>query len=511
MKETAPRHQVIRNGRLLDPERETVAPADVLIDGEDIAEVGPPGMAAPAEAQVVDASDRLLMPGLVNAHTHGHGALSKGLGDKWSLELLLNAAPWVSGGFGLEDKYTSALLNAAEMVLKGCTAAYDMYFEFPTPSLEGLSAVGKGYAEVGLRAVVAPMMADTTLYQAIPGLLDSLPEPHRSHAEKLRAAPWQEHVAACRSLLAAWPFARAQLRPALGPTIPHHCSDDFIRACRDLARDFDVRIQMHLAESEVQAVTGIARYGTTLARHLDTLGLLAPNFTGAHCIWLDDDDVKLMRDRGASVAHNPGSNLRLGSGIAPARQMLDCGLAVGIGTDGSASADNQNMFEALRMAAFVSRMAAPEPEDWLGTWEVLRLGTLGGAAVLGMDGMIGRLAPGYKADVVFLDLGNVNFVPLNDIPNQVVNCEDSSAVDSVMIGGRMVLAGRRFTRLDYDKLRRDVAAAVRRLKEANAPTRARMEAMAAYVSRHCVGLACKGYHVRRRLDGNGHDRAAPNG
>jgi len=359
--------------------------------------------------------------------------------------------------------------------------------------------------------VVAPMMADTTLYQAIPGLLDSLPEPHRSHAEKLRAAPWQEHVAACRSLLAAWPFARAQLRPALGPTIPHHCSDDFIRACRDLARDFDVRIQMHLAESEVQAVTGIARYGTTLARHLDTLGLLAPNFTGAHCIWLDDDDVKLMRDRGASVAHNPGSNLRLGSGIAPARQMLDCGLAVGIGTDGAASADNQNMFEALRMAAFVSRMAAPEPEDWLGTWEVLRLGTLGGAAVLGMDGLIGRLAPGYKADVVFLDLGNVNFVPLNDIPNQVVNCEDSSAVDSVMIGGRMVLAGRRFTRLDYDKLRRDVEAAVQRLRESNAPTRARMEAMAAYVSRHCVGLACKGYHVRRRLDGNGHERAAPNG
>ena len=496
-------YQVIRGGRVLDPGRRVVEAADVLIAGDTIRELGPPGMAAPEDAGPLDATERLLIPGLVNAHTHGHGSLSKGRGDKWSLELLLNASPWVSGGFTLEDKLTAARLNAAEMVLKGCTAAYDMYFEFPTPSLEGLSAVGKGYAEVGLRAVVAPMMADTTLYQAIPGLLDSLPEPHRGHAEKLRAAPWPEHIAACRSLLAAWPFARARVRPALGPTIPHHCSDDFIRACRDLARDFDVRIQMHLAESEVQAVTGIKRYGTTLARHLDTLGLLAPNFTGAHCIWLDDDDVKLMRDRGASVAHNPGSNLRLGSGIAPARRMLDLQMTLGIGSDGSTSADNQNMFEAMRMAAFVSRLVSPDPEHWLGTWEVLNLATAGGAAVLGLGHLIGRLAPGYKADIVFLDLGNVNFVPLNDAANQVVNCEDSSAVHSVMIGGRMVLSGRRFTSFDYDGLRRDVALAVERLRARNAAPREHMEAMAAFVSRHCVGLTSQPYHVHRRLESRG--------
>ena len=493
-------YQVIRGGHVLDPGRRVVEAADVLIEGDTIRELGPPGMAAPEDAGTLDATERLLIPGLVNAHTHGHGSLSKGRGDKWSLELLLNASPWVSGGFTLEDKLTAARLNAAEMVLKGCTAAYDMYFEFPTPSLEGLSAVGKGYAEVGLRAVVAPMMADTTLYQAIPGLLDSLPEPHRGHAEKMRAAPWQEHIEACRSLLAAWPFERAQVRPALGPTIPHHCSDDFIRACRDLARDFDVRIQMHLAESKVQAVTGIARYGTTLARHLDTLGLLAPNFTGAHCIWLDDEDVKLMRDRGASVAHNPGSNLRLGSGIAPARRMLDLQMTLGIGSDGSTSADNQNMFEAMRMAAFVSRLVSPDPEHWLGTWEVLNLATAGGAAVLGLGQAIGRLAPGYKADIVFLDLGNVNFVPLNDAANQVVNCEDSSAVHSVMIGGRMVLSGRRFTSFDYGGLRRDVALAVERLRARNAAPREHMEAMAAFVSRHCVGLTSQPYHVHRRLE-----------
>ncbi len=495
-----PDQQVIRNGRLLDPERRVVEVVDLLIEGDSIIETGPPGMDSPDDAVVIDATDRLLLPGLINAHTHGQGSLGKGSGDKWSLELLLNASPWVSGGLTQEDRYLAASLNAAEMVLKGCTAAYDMFFEFPAPSLEGISAVARAYAEVGVRAVVAPMMADTSLYQAIPGLLESLPEPHRSHAEKLRAAPWEEHIAGCRALMQEWPVDRDLARPALGPTIPLHCTDDFIRACRDLAKEYDVGVQMHLAESKVQAISGLKRYGKTLTAHLDDLGLLGAKFTGAHCIWLDNDDMKILSDRGASVAHNPGSNLRLGSGIAPARQMLDLGVTLGVGSDGSASADHQNMFEAMRMAAFVSRIADPDPDTWLGTWEVLQAATLGGALVLGMGDLIGRLAPGYKADIVFLNLTNVSFVPLNDIPNQIVNCADSSAVDSVMIGGRMVLEGRRFISIDFDRLRNDVQATVERLREKNAQAHERMEAMAAFVSSHCVGLACEGYHVHRRLD-----------
>ena len=495
----APPVQVIRNGRVLDVDARTAAEADVLIRGDAVAEVGRPGMDAPADAAVVNAADRLLIPGLVNAHTHGHGSLGKGMGDKWSLELLLNAAPWVSGGFTLEDKYTSALLNAAEMVLKGCTAAYDMYFEFPRPSQEGLSAVGRAYSEIGVRVVLAPMMADTKLYDAVPGLLDSLPEPHRSRVQKIRAATPEENIKGCESWLRDWLFDRLEVRPALGPTIPHHCSDGFIIACRDLAREYDIGVQMHLSESKVQAITGLKRYEKTLARHLADLGLIGPKFTGAHCVWLDDDDIKLMGDKGASAAHNPGSNLRLGSGIAPARQMMEYGVRLGIGTDGSACADSQNMFEAMRMAAFVSRIATPEPEEWLGTWEVLALATQGSASVLGLGDSIGCIAPGYKADIVLLDLRNVNFVPLNDVANQVVNSEDSSAVDSVMIGGRMVLEGRQFTGFDYDKLRRSAQEAVERLSAANEGTKKQAEAMAAFVSKHCVGLAREPYHVHRRL------------
>ena len=491
---------IVRGGLVLDVIGRTVEPADILINGDRIAEIGAPGLNAPDDAQVVKACDRLVIPGLVNAHTHGNGSLGKGLGDKWSLELLLNAAPWVSGGFTLEDKKLAAQLNAAEMVLKGCTAAYDLYFEFPTPSVDGLDAIAAGYGDVGVRVVLAPMMADTTLFDAIPGLLDALPETHRDHVMKMRGAPAEAHLKACAAMVAGWSYDRLRARPALGPTIPLHCSDDFIRGCRDLANDFDLPVQMHLGESKVQALSGVTRYGKTLTAHLDMLGLLTPRFTGAHGVWLDTDDMRRLADNGSSIAHNPASNLRLGSGIAPAFQMMKAGVGVGVGTDGSASSDNQNMFEAMRTAAFVSRVITPDPESWIGTWEALELGTLGGARVLGMDSDIGLLAPGFKADLVFLDLANVNFIPLNDAANQIVNCEDSSAVESVMIDGVMVLKGRRFAQFDYDALRQKIQAAAERLTVQNAPTRERMDAMAHYVSSHCVGLACQPYHVARRVD-----------
>ncbi|MFQ5958589.1 MAG: amidohydrolase family protein, partial [Alphaproteobacteria bacterium] len=419
----APGFQVVRGGRLLDAARRGAAPADILIEGDTIREIGAAGMSAPADARVVDASDRLLMPGLVNAHTHGHGALAKGLGDRWSLELLLNAGPWISGKRTLDDKYLAGLLNAAEMVRKGCTAAYDLYFEMPLPTPEGIAAVARGYSGVGVRAVIAPMTADRLLYDAIPGLRDAVPEPLRARIDRVRAAPHEESIAVSRRLLHDWSFDRARIRPALAPTIPLHCSDDFIVACRDLAEEYGVGVHMHLAESKVQAVSGIERYGKTLAAHLDDLGLLGPGFTGAHCVWLDDDDIARMADAGASVAHNPGSNMRLGSGIAPVRAMLARGLDVGIGTDGSSCSDNQNMFEAMRFASFASRVQSPDYATWLATDEVVRLATEGSARALGFGDAIGRIAPGYKADMVFLDLANVNYLPLNDAVNQVVHCE----------------------------------------------------------------------------------------
>ena len=327
-------YTLITNGRVWGPERRDAQLADILIKADEIVEIGPSGLNAPSEATVIDATDRLVIPGLINAHTHGHGALCKGVGDRWTLELLLNAGPWISANRSLEHKYLAALIGACEMLLKGCTAAYDLYVEIPVPTVEGMTAVGSAYRDAGMRAVVAPILADRSFFEAIPDLVDALPGELREKVSKIQMASSDETIATAAKLLSQWSLDRTWVRPALGPTIPLHCTDEYLLATHRLASEYEVGLHTHLGESKIQALAGLKRYGKTLTAHLDGLGFIGPNFTAAHAVWLDSDDIKRMADRGASVAHNPGSNMRLGSGIAPVREMLDAGVNVGIGTDG---------------------------------------------------------------------------------------------------------------------------------------------------------------------------------
>jgi len=490
-------HTILRGGLVLDIAAATAEPADILIEGDTIRELGPPGCAAPEGATVISAARRLLHPGLVNAHTHGHGNLAKGMGDRWTLELLLTAGPWIVANRTPEVEYLSTLLGAVEMVLKGCTACYDLSFEWPLPTTEGLTQVAAAYADVGMRAVVAPMVADRSFYDAIPGLLEALPPPLQQGVAELRPPPAEATLAAIRAALRDWSFDRDRVRPAVAPTIPHHCSDAFILGCAALAREFDVGLHSHVAESKVQAVTGIRVYGRTQTAHLDALGVLGPHFTVAHGVWLDEDDMARLGDHGASVAHNPGSNMRLGSGLADARAMLERRVNLGIGTDGASCADNQNMYEAMRLASFVSKVQGPDWRRWLTTREAALAATEGSARALGLAGKIGRIAPGWKADIVMLDLDHPNWLPLNDAVNQLVHTEDGTAVASVMIGGRLVVDNRRVTTVDLDRLRDRVAAARERLAAANADYRRLYQALEPVVGSHCPGLARAPYHVHR--------------
>jgi guanine deaminase len=488
---------VLRGGRVLDIAAGSAAPADVLIDGDTIREVAAPGAAVPEGAAEIDVSGHLLHPGLVNAHTHAHGNLSKGMGDRWTLELLLSAAPFLSGHRTTEDKYLTAQLGAVEMVLKGCTACYDLFFEWPLPSRDGLAAAAAAYADVGMRAVIAPMVADRTMYEAIPGLAAALPEGLRERVAGLRLAPAAETLAAIRDAFARWSSPQGLVGLAVAPTIPQHCSDGFILGCAEIAREFGVGLHSHVAESKVQAVAGIRLYGKTQTAHLDALGVLGPHFTVAHGVWLDHDDMARLGDRGASVAHNPGSNMRLGSGLADARAMLERRVNLGIGTDGASCADNQNMYEAMRLASFVSKVQGPDWRRWLTTREAALAATEGSARALGFGDRIGRIAPGWKADIVMLDLGHPNWLPLNDPVNQLVHCEDGTAVDHVMIGGRMVVRDRRVLTVDLVRLRQRVAEARERLLAANADNRRLYDALEPVVGSYCPGLAASPYHVHR--------------
>jgi guanine deaminase len=492
---------VVRGGRVLDARAHRAEHADVLVRGDTIAEVGPPGLAAPPDARTLDARGLLLHPGLINAHTHAQGNLAKGTGDRWTLELLLTAAPWISGARTPEERHLSAKLGAVEMALKGCTAAYDLPLEWPAPTREGIESVARAYADVGMRAVVAPMVADRTFFEAIPGLMEMLPPALRQEVARLRLAPWKTSVAAMREALSGWTLDRDRVRMAVAPTIPHHCSDEFIRACAALAREHEVGLHSHVAESKVQAIVGLRVYGKTLTAHLDDLGALGPDFTVAHGVWLDADDMRRLGDHGASVAHNPGSNMRLGNGLADMRAMLERGVNVGIGTDGASCSDNLNMYEAMRFASLVSKARGPDLERWVTTDEVAVAATEGSARALGFGDRIGRLAAGYQADIVFLDLGHPNWIPLNDPTNQLVHAEDGGGVRHVMIGGRMIVEDRRVMTVDVAALARDAEAARERLAGVTAPMRALYERLAPVVGRYCPGLARQPYQVDRYVGG----------
>ena len=448
--DSAGRPMVIRGGLVLDATGFLGATDIVVRDGTIVA-LGPPGMPAPDDAAVIDASRRLLHPGLVNAHTHGHGNLSRSMGDRWTLELLLAAAPHMSPYQSVEEKRISATIGAAEMLLKGCTACYDLFVEFPLPTEEGIAAVAEAYAQAGMRAVIAPMMADMTLYEAIPGLMDALPPHLRTAVAPLGLPPWQETIERMRSILHRWHGDRTMVRPAVAPTIPLHCRDEFMVACRDLAAEFDVGIHTHLAESKMQAVVGARRYGRSLTTHIEQLGLLGPRFVAAHGVWLDVDDMRRLGAHGASIAHNPASNMRLGNGVADAVGMLEAGVNLAIGTDAATCNDNLNMYQSLHFAAAASHARGPDPARWITAPQVFAAATTGSARALGFE-RIGRIAPGYAADIVFLDLDAPTLIPLNEPTTQMVMGEDGTSVVDVMVGGRFVVRERRLLTVDLPAL-----------------------------------------------------------
>jgi guanine deaminase len=488
---------LIRGARLVDAKKRRAEPADVLIRDGVIEAVGA-GLPAPDAARMEDAAGLLIHPGLINAHTHGHGGLARGQAGAWTLELLLAAGPWTSGARTLADKKLAAQLCAAEMALKGVTACYDLYSEFPVPSREGLDAAAEAYAEVGLRAVIAPMVADRTVFDAIPGLRDALPDALQTQVDGLRPSPADATLAAMADILKHWRWGAQDIRPAVAPTIPLHCADDFLCGCQRLAAEHGVGLHSHVGESKLQALAGMKRYGRTLIAHMDALGLVGPHFTAAHAIWLTDDDLRILADKGGSIAHNPGSNMRLGNGMFRLRRALDLGVTVGVGTDGVSSSDNSNMYEAMRAAFQLAAVQTPDPALWVSAEEAWAAGTQGSAKALGFTD-IGAIAPGMKADIVFLDLAHPNWMPMNGTVNHLIHAEDANAVRHVMVGGRFIVRDRRLLGLDLAKLAVEAEASRERLEAANAERRGLFGLLDPVVRSFCPAFAAQPYTVRRYL------------
>src|SRR5262245_44038214 len=489
---------LLRGGQVLDGATGRLDTTDVLVDGDTIAALGP-RLAPPAGADVIDASAFLLIPGLINTHTHAHNNLLRGVAGAWTLEDLLNHGPAMNMNRTPEEHYLSAALGSAEMLKTGCTTAYDLFMGAPAPSLDDLDAVVRAYTAIVMRAVIAPAAADGVYYDTVPGLLDLLPPQLRRRVQAMTAAPTKSLLELTTETIRRWHGAAAgRLRVAVSPTIPTQCTDEFLVGCARLVREHGVGLHTHLLESKVQAIVARRRWGKTTVAKLAELGLLGPQFVGAHAVWLTDEDIAILADAGGAIAHNPASNLRLGNGIAAIREMLDRGVTVGLGTDGSMCSDNQNLFESMRLAGLLGNIRFPgNRARWLEAKDIWRVATLGSAKALGLADQAGLLAPGRQAELVMLRADSTFLRPLSPALGSLVYAETGNAVDTVMVGGRVVVREGRVLTIDERRLRASAQAAADSLRGRNPGAWQLAAEIGPYLSQACQVAVATPYPVNR--------------
>jgi 5-methylthioadenosine/S-adenosylhomocysteine deaminase len=489
---------LIHGGKVLNSKSMDLEQADILIQEDRISAVGP-NLPAFDDAQKLNAVDQIILPGLINAHTHAHNNLLKASGDNWTLEDLLNHGAALNSNRTIEAQYVSAAIGAVEMIKTGCTATFDMFMSFPSPNDESIEAVVRAYTDVGLRAVVAPAVADIVFYRTVPGLLDLIPKALRQRVESIQASPTEGLLRMTENAIQRWNgSAGGRIHLGVAPTIPGQCTDTFLAGCLRLLQEYGVRLHTHLAETKVQALYGVQRWGKTIVGHLADIGLLGPHFIGGHGVWLTDEDIQLLADTGSLIVHNPASNLKLGSGIAPIREMLDRGITVGLGADGSMSSDNQNLFEAMRFAALVGKVRFPHrPLRWVGALDVWKMATSGSATLLGMMDDIGSIAPGRKADLILLQSDSVFLRPLNHVINALVYTESGADVTTVLIDGRMVLHHGRMLTVDESRLRSQAQEGAESVRKQNTKDWAFAEQLAPYISAACQKTIKTSFPVNR--------------
>lgn len=424
--------------------------ADLLVENGRIAAIGP-GTAATPDTRVIDSTGHLLMPGLVNAHMHSSEMLLRGRYERMPLEVwLLYAYPFLMDDpIGLRLLFLRSQLLAIESIRAGVTTVCDDFFDPPRHDLERLATVFRAYGEAGLRANVSAGAMNVNPLDAVPDGQALVP-PHLAalldFGPPLAAA---DYLAFCGDVFAALHGSyNGRLRFMLAPSAPQRCTPDFYAGCYAMAVEHGVPFHTHVLETRVQAVTGPDLFGKSLIAHMADLGVLGSNTAIAHSVWVSDADMTLMGEAGVSVAHNVVSNLKLGSGVAPVRRLLDAGVNVALGTDGVSSNDTASVWDLMRVAGLVHAAPGPDPSQWLRADHILRMATIDGARSAMLETATGSLEVGKAADLQMLSLEGAIFTPINDIARQLVFAENGRSIRLVMIDGRIVFENGALTTID---------------------------------------------------------------
>jgi 5-methylthioadenosine/S-adenosylhomocysteine deaminase len=380
---------------------------------------------------------------MVNAHNHSNENWFRGMWDNLPLEpWMLFSYPALAAPAQTPDEiYLRTLVGAIEQLKSGATCVVDFLYELDGFTDESLDAVARAYRDVGLRALIALGIGDRAYHETV--VLDKglVSGDLIERLERDKPPTWEEWERFVRGAVEKFhrPDDGISICPA--PSGPQRCTDELLVGCADLAEELDLPIHIHVLETRMQAVSGRRMYGKTLVEHMDAIGFLGPRVCFAHGIWLTPSDLELVRDRDVSIAHNPVSNMKLGSGIAAVPLLLRMGLNVALGTDGMSSNDGLDMFASLKQAALLHKLWGIDYKRWAGAAEAWQLATIGGARAAGDADGLGLIAPGRRADLVLLDLDSHVFTPLNDPLRQLVFGSTTLAVDSVLVGGEWKVHG----------------------------------------------------------------------
>jgi 5-methylthioadenosine/S-adenosylhomocysteine deaminase len=451
---------LIRGGQVYDHDGDVHKPAvaDILIEDDKILAIGA-NLSPESVYEVIDASGRLVVPGFINAHYHSHDVLCRGLFEELPLEVWLLYTLPMGGDRSKDEVRARTLVGALECLRCGITTVQDMLGLSPLTD-EQTDVVIAAYREAGIRVVFSPMVWDIPPIAMVrhkdrlpPAVQEMLGNKPRSIREQLN---YLEHQ------FKRYP-ASGTLHWAIAPFAPQRCTPKMLEGCAELAHKYDLAVYTHVYETRGQALIArelFADHNGSLISYMDNVGLLGPRLNIVHGVWISRREIDRMAAADAGIVLNQLSNFKLKSGIAPIYDMRQAGVRLGLGCDNCSGSDVQSVFQAMKMFCLIAAVSEPEPGPGLAR-EVLQHATIGNARTAGLAGHLGAIRPGYKADLVLVDLNDVAYLPYNSAARQLVYTESGRGVQTVMVDGRIVVEDRVVKSIDEDALRREVVSLMR--------------------------------------------------
>ena len=396
----------------------------------------------------INGENKLLLPGFFNAHTHSSEMWQRGAIPPFPLELWL-AELYDFVPLDIEKVYLSALGTAVETLLTGGTSVVDHLVLIPGKELETIATAVRAYREVGIRAFVSPLIQDESLSAGIPS-----GETEQNHEPYFRST--QATLDLIEEAVRQFHRPDEGINILVAPTGIQLCSDALFEGCSELSNQYNLCRHSHLLETKAQEKLAQEKYGCSAVEHLKRIGYLSDRTSLAHCVHLSDTDITILAETKSTVVHNPLSNLRLGSGIAPILKYRQAGVNVTFGCDGASSNDSQDLLEAIKIGSLLHNVTDLDYQDWITPRQSVEMASLGGAKGLNIANKLGSLTVGKKADLVMYDLTSLSLLPRTDPIGLLVLGRPTNVVHSVWVNGKQIVADGKVTTINVDELRQQL-------------------------------------------------------